>query len=148
MCTGILLKISLLERFLDCSIGMKSCSTCGFKSIIRIIYIYYSCFLKDFIVILHWCRGLRGNMLTGTLSPDICQLTGLWYLWVVLPSQSDVVPVLTCCLTSFLTFVIRFYFAWIHSDVRGNNLTGTIPESIGNCTSFEILYVKHLVLIE
>ncbi|KAJ0042125.1 hypothetical protein Pint_17300 [Pistacia integerrima] len=26
-------------------------------------------------------------------------------------------------------------------DVRGNNLTGTIPDSIGNCTSFEILYV-------
>ena len=24
--------------------------------------------------------GLRGNMLTGTLSPDMCQLTGLWYL--------------------------------------------------------------------
>jgi len=29
----------------------------------------------------------------------------------------------------------------IYSDVRGNNLTGTIPEGIGNCTSFEILYV-------
>jgi hypothetical protein len=25
--------------------------------------------------------------------------------------------------------------------VRGNNLSGTIPSSIGNCTSFEILYV-------
>ncbi|KAI8014560.1 LRR receptor-like serine/threonine-protein kinase ERL2 [Camellia lanceoleosa] len=23
--------------------------------------------------------GLRGNSLTGTLSPDMCQLTGLWY---------------------------------------------------------------------
>jgi LRR receptor-like serine/threonine-protein kinase ERECTA len=29
----------------------------------------------------------------------------------------------------------------ICSDIRGNNLTGTIPEGIGNCTSFEILYV-------
>lgn len=27
------------------------------------------------------------------------------------------------------------------SDVRGNNLTGTIPDNIGNCTSYEILYV-------
>lgn len=27
------------------------------------------------------------------------------------------------------------------SDVRGNNLTGTIPDNIGNCTSFEILWV-------
>lgn len=32
------------------------------------------------------------------------------------------------------------------SDVRGNNLTGTIPDSIGNCTSFEILYVSYCTL--
>jgi hypothetical protein len=25
-------------------------------------------------------RGLRGNHLEGSLSPDMCQLTGLWYL--------------------------------------------------------------------
>ena len=29
----------------------------------------------------------------------------------------------------------------IYSDVRGNNLTGTIPEGIGNCTSFDVLNV-------
>lgn len=28
-------------------------------------------------------RGLRGNNLVGSLSPDMCQLSGLWYLWVV-----------------------------------------------------------------
>ncbi|KAK1327017.1 LRR receptor-like serine/threonine-protein kinase ERL2 [Acorus calamus] len=28
-------------------------------------------------------------------------------------------------------------------DVRGNNLTGTIPDSIGNCTSFEILDISY-----
>ncbi|KAK8692704.1 hypothetical protein V6N13_070311 [Hibiscus sabdariffa] len=50
--------------------------------------------------------GLRGNMLTGTLSPDMCQLTGL-------------------------------------CDVRGNNLTGGIPDGIGNCTSFEILDISY-----
>ncbi|KAK8503929.1 hypothetical protein V6N12_019098 [Hibiscus sabdariffa] len=50
--------------------------------------------------------GLRGNMLTGTLSPDMCQLTGL-------------------------------------CDVRGNNLTGSIPDGIGNCTSFEILDISY-----
>ncbi|GJN29769.1 hypothetical protein PR202_gb18088 [Eleusine coracana subsp. coracana] len=50
--------------------------------------------------------GLRGNSLTGILSPDMCQLTGL-------------------------------------CDVRGNNLTGTIPEGIGNCTSFEILDISY-----
>ncbi|KAK4350779.1 hypothetical protein RND71_030092 [Anisodus tanguticus] len=49
--------------------------------------------------------GLRGNLLTGTLSPDMCLLTGL-------------------------------------CDVRGNNLSGTIPDNIGNCTSFEILSLQ------
>ncbi|KAG5077787.1 hypothetical protein JHK82_056482 [Glycine max] len=28
-------------------------------------------------------------------------------------------------------------------DVRGNNLTGTVPDSIGNCTSFEILDISY-----
>ncbi|CAL5391461.1 unnamed protein product [Camellia sinensis] len=28
-------------------------------------------------------------------------------------------------------------------DVRGNNLTGTIPDNIGNCTSFEILDISY-----
>ncbi|KAH7537922.1 hypothetical protein FEM48_Zijuj03G0144200 [Ziziphus jujuba var. spinosa] len=50
--------------------------------------------------------GLRGNSLSGTLSPDMCQLTGL-------------------------------------CDVRGNNLSGPIPENIGNCTSFEILDISY-----
>ena len=35
----------------------------------------------------------------------------------------------------FFTFKICIY-----SDVRSNNLSGEIPPSIGNCTSFEILY--------
>ncbi|KAK9151970.1 hypothetical protein Syun_010279 [Stephania yunnanensis] len=46
--------------------------------------------------------------MTGTLSPDMCQLTGMWY-----------------------------------SDERGNNLNGSIPDSIGNCTSFKILDVSY-----
>ncbi|XP_062017813.1 uncharacterized protein LOC133734191 isoform X3 [Rosa rugosa] len=31
--------------------------------------------------------GLRGNSLTGALSPDMCQLTGLWYLFQVKKKQ-------------------------------------------------------------
>ena len=27
------------------------------------------------------------------------------------------------------------------SDVRNNSLTGSIPENIGNCTTFQVLYV-------
>lgn len=32
--------------------------------------------------------------------------------------------------------------SYCFSDVRGNNLSGTIPDNIGNCTSFEILSVS------
>ncbi|KAI7983709.1 putative lipid II flippase MurJ [Camellia lanceoleosa] len=32
-------------------------------------------------------------------------------------------------------------FLDLFSDVRGNNLTGTIPDNIGNCTSFEIFLI-------
>ncbi|KAF9668270.1 hypothetical protein SADUNF_Sadunf15G0111500 [Salix dunnii] len=62
--------------------------------------------------------GLRGNLLSGTLSEDICQLTCLCY-WDY----------------KLLTL--------LSSDVRDNNLTGTIPSSIGNCTSFEILDISY-----
>jgi hypothetical protein len=27
------------------------------------------------------------------------------------------------------------------SDVKNNSLTGAIPDTIGNCTSFQVLYV-------
>lgn len=36
---------------------------------------------------------------------------------------------------------VKFPFC---SDVRNNSLTGTIPETIGNCTSFQVLYVYYL----
>ncbi|KAF5798074.1 putative ribonuclease H-like superfamily, RNA recognition motif, spliceosomal PrP8 [Helianthus annuus] len=35
------------------------------------------------------------------------------------------------------------WYLTICIDVRGNNLTGTIPDSIGNCTSFEILDISY-----
>jgi hypothetical protein len=56
--------------------------------------------------------GLRGNNLVGNISPDLCQLTGLWYF-----------------------------------DVRNNSLTGSIPETIGNCTAFQVLYVPLSLLL-
>ncbi|KVI07188.1 Leucine-rich repeat-containing protein [Cynara cardunculus var. scolymus] len=78
--------------------------------------------------------GLRGNSLTGTLSADMCQLTGLWYLYVYFYFDNGLLSsYLVLCLTSSHLF----------SDVRGNNLTGTIPDSIGNCTSFEILDISY-----
>jgi hypothetical protein len=81
-------------------------------------------------------RGLRSNKLEGSLSPDMCQLTGLWYLWVhCLPSSTiSVVISYALCYVHIVTFIYL-------SDVKNNSLTGTIPETIGNCTSFQVLYV-------
>ncbi|KAF1886352.1 hypothetical protein Lal_00045584 [Lupinus albus] len=50
--------------------------------------------------------GLRGNNLVGSLSPDMCQLTGL-------------------------------------CDVKNNSLAGSIPESISNCSGFQVLDLSY-----
>ncbi|KAJ6688663.1 LRR RECEPTOR-LIKE SERINE/THREONINE-PROTEIN KINASE-RELATED [Salix koriyanagi] len=66
--------------------------------------------------------GLRGNLLSGTFVRR--------YLSVDL----------------LVVFVIIWDFKLLillSSDVRDNNLTGTIPSSIGNCTSFEILDISY-----
>lgn len=143
MFIGILLGIGSVARYQEYSIGMKSCSTCGFLSLhLHLDDSSCLCYsLRDFIVIVHCCSGLRGNMLSGTLSRDICQLTGLWYLWV--PQLKQYVVSLLVALHDYICFDLCFL--WFFSDVRGNNLTGTIPDNIGNCTSFEILYVMYFI---
>lgn len=90
--------------------------------------------------------GLRGNALTGMLSPDMCQLTGLWYLWVVSFFPVNVYKnwVFPFNTYNYIWMILVVFIDF--SDVRGNNLTGTIPDSIGNCTSFEILYVIYCTL--
>lgn len=35
----------------------------------------------------------------------------------------------------------------VFSDVRNNSLTGNIPEGIGNCTAFQVLYVARINII-
>lgn len=47
---------------------------------------------------------------------------------------------------SFFKFPADVLFTTIYSDVRNNSLTGTIPQNIGNCTAFQVLYVSHLTL--
>jgi hypothetical protein len=36
---------------------------------------------------------------------------------------------------------VEFPINLIISDVKNNSLTGVIPDTIGNCTSFQVLYV-------
>jgi hypothetical protein len=80
-------------------------------------------------------RGLRSNNLQGSLSPDMCQLTGLWYLWV----HHYLPPIFNVAL-QFLDYVHKAFIIHL-SDVKNNSMMGTIPDTIGNCTSFQVLYV-------
>lgn len=66
------------------------------------------------IIFFHVIRGLRGNSLSGTLSPDLCQLTGLWYLWVIEVLCYHCLSIIsfpTCRLVLTLKFP-WYYFQW------------------------------------
>ncbi|KAL6553225.1 hypothetical protein OROGR_007067 [Orobanche gracilis] len=64
--------------------------------------------------------GLRGNNLQGSLSPDMCQLTGLWYFDVRNNSLSGSIPDSIGNCTAFQVL-----------DLSYNNQTGEIPFNIG-----------------
>ncbi|GAB2215587.1 hypothetical protein Droror1_Dr00019976 [Drosera rotundifolia] len=65
-------------------------------------------------------RGLRGNSLSGTLSPDICQLTRLWYFDVRGNNLTETIPDSIGNCTSFEIL-----------DISYNEITGEIPYNIG-----------------
>ncbi|PPD98906.1 hypothetical protein GOBAR_DD04068 [Gossypium barbadense] len=64
--------------------------------------------------------GLRGNKLVGGLSPDVCQLTGLWYFDVRNNSLTGSIPQNIGNCTAFQVL-----------DLSYNQLTGEIPFNIG-----------------
>ncbi|KAK9126276.1 hypothetical protein Scep_015122 [Stephania cephalantha] len=68
----------------------------------------------------HVYLGLCGNSLTGTLSPDMCQLTGLWYFDVRGNNLNGSIPDSIGNCTSFEIL-----------DVSYNQITGEIPYNIG-----------------
>ncbi|KAF6139371.1 hypothetical protein GIB67_026213, partial [Kingdonia uniflora] len=73
-------------------------------------------------------RGLSGNSLTGSLSPDMCQLTGLWYLSLQGNKHSEKIPE-----------VIGLMQALAVLYLQGNSLTGPIPIELGNMTKLSYL---------
>lgn len=81
--TGIWHKTNLLVKFPESFTGMKCCNTCKHNSnfvFSNPFFVQCSFFLYLRNSSWNMNSGLRGNSLTGTLSPDMCQLTGLWYL--------------------------------------------------------------------
>jgi hypothetical protein len=118
----------------DSSTGMKYCNTCKSSTSFCFAHLRTSFQVITFLLswsseawgVIHWlelCHLICANWLAcGT-----CKFTALLHCmyWCI-----------SCSL--ILLTLVAFHTC---SDVRGNNLTGTIPEGIGNCTSFEILYV-------
>ncbi|KAF6166923.1 hypothetical protein GIB67_020152 [Kingdonia uniflora] len=66
-------------------------------------------------------RGMSGNSLTGSLSPDMCQLTGLWYLSLQGNKHSGKIPE-----------VIGLMQVLAVLDLSENKLVGPILTIIGN----------------
>ncbi|XP_027165758.1 LRR receptor-like serine/threonine-protein kinase ERECTA isoform X3 [Coffea eugenioides] len=68
--------------------------------------------------------GLRGNKLVGTLSPNMCQLTGLWYFCLFSDVRNN-------SLTGSIPENIGNCTAFQVLDLSYNQLTGEIPFNIG-----------------
>ncbi|PKA60000.1 LRR receptor-like serine/threonine-protein kinase ERL1 [Apostasia shenzhenica] len=97
--------------------------------------------------------GLRGNSLTGTLSPDVCQLTGLWYFDVRGNNLTGTIPENIGNCTSFeildisyneITGEIPYNIGFLQVatlSLQGNRLTGKIPEVIGLMQALAVLYL-------
>ncbi|KAK1575110.1 hypothetical protein Q3G72_002717 [Acer saccharum] len=95
--------------------------------------------------------GLRGNFLTGTLSPDICQLTGLWYFDVRGNNLTGNIPDSIGNCTSFeildvsynqITGEIPYNIGFLQVatlSLQGNKLTGKIPEVLGLMQALAVL---------
>ncbi|XP_025621571.1 uncharacterized protein [Arachis hypogaea] len=103
--------------------------------------------------------NLKRNQLTGPIPTTLSQIPNLKTLDLAQNKLIGEIPRLLYwnevlqylglrgnMLTGTLSHDICQLTGLWYFDVRGNNLTGTIPDSIGNCTSFEILYVNFLVL--
>ncbi|KAK6236673.1 hypothetical protein SCA6_012010 [Theobroma cacao] len=96
-------------------------------------------------------HGLRGNNLVGTLSPDMCQLTGLWYFDVRNNSLTGSIPQNIGNCTAFqvldlsynqLTGEIPFNIGFLQVatlSLQGNHLSGKIPSVIGLMQALAVL---------
>ncbi|RZC57676.1 hypothetical protein C5167_004987 [Papaver somniferum] len=81
-------------------------------------------------------QGLRGNSLTGTLSPDMCQLTGLWYFDVRGNNITGTIPENIGNCTSFEIL-----------SLQGNRLTGKKPEVLGLMQALAVLDLSENQLV-
>ncbi|KAG6390152.1 hypothetical protein SASPL_151634 [Salvia splendens] len=107
--------------------------------------------------------GLRGNMLTGTLSPDMCQLTGLCdvrgnNLTGTIPdnvgncTSFEILDISYNQITGDIPYNIGFLqvatltYAMDRS-LQGNMLTGTIPEVIGLMQALAVLDLSENELV-
>ncbi|KAL7003219.1 non-specific serine,threonine protein kinase, partial [Sarracenia purpurea var. burkii] len=103
--------------------------------------------------------GLRGNSLTGTLSPDMCQLTGLWYFDVRGNYLTGTIPDSIGNCTSFeildlsynqITGEIPYNIGFLQVatlSLQGNRLTGKIPEVIGLMQALAVLDLSENELV-
>ncbi|KAF8392853.1 hypothetical protein HHK36_021092 [Tetracentron sinense] len=85
-------------------------------------------------------QGLRGKNLVGALSPDMCQLTGLWYLTLATVLASRDLSY------NQLTREIPFNIGLLQVatlSLQGNQLSGKIPSVIGLMQALAMLNLTY-----
>lgn len=131
---GIWRRTSSPETFPGSSTGMKYCNTC--KSSTSFCFAHLRTSFQVITFLLSWSSEAWGAIHWL----ELCHLICANWLACGICKFTALVRCMSWCISCSLILLTLVSFH-ICSDVRGNNLTGTIPEGIGNCTSFEILYV-------
>lgn len=143
-------RIDWVGKYQGLYTGMKFCSICEYTSplvFIPMIFHPNVCSHGDsFFVMLCLFLQLKegceettwlGHFLPICVSSLVCGTCKLLFFLLVPLCSSFVFFMLGPHLKCFIFFMTTC------SDVRNNSLIGSIPQNIGNCTAFQVLYVYH-----
>lgn len=94
-----------------------------------------------FFLFIIWCSQLLNLNLSGTLAPELGQLSQLRILWVASSHYDSWFHLFSqgFSWSSFKLLTCRWFFCSFGRDFMWNELSGTIPKEIGNMTSLTLL---------
>lgn len=139
-CTVTLHKTNWVGKYQDLFIGTKFCNICKYAIRYGAFYlIFVTIFLIRLIAIILMISGVYAETIWSVYFRQICVS-----LLVCGTCKLSVIPLLLS--PSCKLCILKLFIYHMSSDVRNNSLTGSIPSNVGNCTSFQVLYVPQLKL--
>lgn len=119
--------------------GMKFCSICKCHYLALVLQVMWNngCHTIKLLLSFLFQWPAREQFSWNTLSR---YLPAHWVVVFVSVYWTSVLFKFVCMTIG----LILHLFSTFCSDVRNNSLSGSIPENIGNCTAFQVLYVSHL----